>query len=373
MKGVVKHIVGTAFSAANWLVPKRDDQVVVTSFPDFDDNTRLLSDALAQMGYQVTVLTSDGNDPPVSHTHIVCPVHSVKGVLRYMTSRWVFYSHGLFGFAPRVSRQTVINLWHGMPIKAIGRFDGERNPNTRFDFLISENEFYQGILSQAFGVNTDKIIVSPAPRNGLLTVTSGIREQLKMSGRLVVWLPTFRTRKDGIRDTDGLQRDNVTQAEQIDFQALNTFLIEEEMTLLIKPHPAASQCAPVATSNIITISEEWLSDLDVTLYQLLGESDGLITDISSVYTDFKSVGGHVVIYMEDRTEYLASRPLSIPRYEDVITEPVCDNLDTFISELRKVPNRFEQLPKATTSARLTNALKLIEKLQIPSLTGSARR
>jgi CDP-glycerol glycerophosphotransferase len=372
MKGVLRHIVGAAFSTVNWLVPKRDDRVVLTSFPDFDDNTRLLGDALAQMGYRVTVLASHGNDPPESYTHGVFPVHSITGVLRYMTSRWVFCSHGLFAFAPQVPRQTVVNLWHGMPIKAIGRFDGDPNPNNRFDFLISENEFYRDILSQAFGVTDDKIIVSPAPRNGLLTMTSGIKARLKMTGRLVVWLPTFRARKDGSRNTDGIHGDNVAQTKKIDFQALNTFLIEEKLTLLIKPHPAAIDCTSINTSHITTISEEWLSELDVTLYQLLGESDGLVTDISSVYTDFKSVGGHVVIYMEDREEYLASRPLSVPRYEDVISEPVCDHLDAFTAQLRGVPDRCQHLSVATAHDRLRNSHKLIAALNIPPLDNSSK-
>jgi hypothetical protein len=50
MKGVVRDIAGAAFSTANWLIPKRDNEVVLTSYSDLVDNTRLLSVALAQMG-----------------------------------------------------------------------------------------------------------------------------------------------------------------------------------------------------------------------------------------------------------------------------------------------------------------------------------
>ncbi len=295
-------------------------------------------------------------------------MYSVSGVIWYLSSRWVFMTHTLFAFARKVPRQRSINVWHGMPIKAVGTFlHGHDGTSTRgdvpfldqFDLLVANDERYQKVLARAFALPEERVVVCDSPRNGYLVPNASIKRELAVSGRLGVWLPTFRTRNVDVSSADADQRPlaarNVTQTSTIDFEALNVVLRELDFSLLVKAHPSAVTEEPVQYSHLKTIDNEWLQARDLSLYRLLGGSDLLITDISSVYNDFKSCGGEVIVYMDDFEAYVKGRNLCFERFDDVVSNTVLGSQDQLCEALRRVRVRVDPEASSDLSERAVHA------------------
>ena len=86
---------------------------------------------------------------------------SVRGYLAYLTCFCTFHTHGAYTFSRWVHKRHVVSLWHGMPIKCIGKLDASA-PNGRpvFGTLhIATSTFFRYINSSAFDVPLDKVHV----------------------------------------------------------------------------------------------------------------------------------------------------------------------------------------------------------------------
>jgi CDP-glycerol glycerophosphotransferase len=73
------------------------------------------------------------------------------------------------------------------------------------------------------------------------------------------------------------------------------------------------------------IDGETLQRAHVTVYQLMGRSDGLITDYSSVWTDYLAVDRPIGFYCPDLEQYEAARGLNVDGYRDLIPGPLLDS------------------------------------------------
>lgn len=63
----------------------------------------------------------------------------------------------------------MVNLWHGMPIKAIGLLDGKSKEDICYsDYLIATSEFYRKIMADPFDMHLDQVLTVGLPRNDVL-------------------------------------------------------------------------------------------------------------------------------------------------------------------------------------------------------------
>lgn len=120
--------------------------------------------------------------------------------------------------------------------------------------------------------------------------TSTFVNSLKEYKKVYIYMPTWRN--------DG--RDFITQA-QIDWKQLNDIMRDKEELFILKLHPATK----MDVNEVAYYSNILLYPSGVDPYVLLPFIDCLITDYSSVYTDFLIMNKEIILFVFDYDEYMA--------------------------------------------------------------------
>ncbi len=212
-------------------------------------------------------------------------------------------------------RNYFVQLWHGSPIKYIG-MDSRKTRLRRwldsirfrlidgYDLMISPADCFDRIFKSAFGLQQNKIMRSGYPRNENLRLTEEkvmlIRNhfQCNPKTKLFVYLPTHRMEGKSQSPFVPLLEKFLEFGEEID---------EKDLKVVVKPHfYEKDSLTHLKDNNGISI----VYDLPFDLYELLGASDGLITDYSSVVFDYELLGRSMILFPFDYQEYSAAdRPL----------------------------------------------------------------
>lgn len=353
MKSILLHFGFALIWLGNQLAPKRR-QLLLSAFPDVEDQMvsilRWLRDhPAARLPVYLLVV---GNESEVRNRlrllvggsadeiHIVRKM-SLRGIWTYWRSRYVFFTHGLYGFLPVAGTQTVVNLWHGMPLKRVWKgLSGSHVPGCTF--LLSTSDKYSEIQAEASGFPVAKIPATGLPRNDLLfSETSATRRfsdaVAKGADRVLLFLPTYRKSTMGFVTGDGIETDSALAMSEDEVAVFSRMLAETCTRILVKPHPMSAHYGNNAKLNdwIWIISDNWLQQQGVTLYEALGRMDGLITDVSSVYVDFLSLQKPMFFYFPDLVEYRKTRTFQVEPVEDWLAGPLCTTVPELVRSLRE--------------------------------------
>ncbi len=320
------------------LLPARR-HAVVTGFPDDEGNS---VEVVRLLAGRLPVYWLVGDDPPsltwlLSETEAEASVQCLKkgswrALWKYMTARYVFFTHGLYGSPSPPRRKTFVNLWHG---------DGPKRRKgfavVRSTFVVSGTRLWAEQKVQSFGVGSDRVLLTGLPRIDQFARPAS-DDQLRALGiaadkPLVLWLPTYReTNYRGVRlrrmrhwvDADNLSTSpgvhDLIQPIAQDAEACG-------IALAVKPHPLDSDEFHGSGMNVLTTRA--LRTAQVTLYQLLGRAHGLITDYSSVWTDFMVLDRPIGFFCPDLERYVAGRGLNVEDYPSLIPGPLLKTRDDF--------------------------------------------
>lgn len=224
----------------------------------------------------------------------VLVVHSdIRGLYHQLTSKYVFVEqNGHKWVCEPTPRQKIVQLWHGTPIKRVGNLNNSR-PWYKYDdaysLVLATSNYAWQIMKACFDYNNSKRIICPYPRCD--AIDRGLTEEQKMvltgsaASRIILWLPTFRT---AYYEEHSCGREDFPILNESNAEVLNHFLIKNNCVLLIKYH-ALQRKIPLFSNQYTHIKFIQNSDLinqGITLYNLIGESDCLISDYSSVIFDY---------------------------------------------------------------------------------------
>ncbi|MBR0148515.1 MAG: CDP-glycerol glycerophosphotransferase family protein [Lachnospiraceae bacterium] len=217
-----------------------------------------------------------------------------------------------------------VNLWHGVGNKRINHdniHDKVRHPENAYekwctlprtlsdekptDHVLCTSKEMGKYFEKAFKLKPGHIINAGYPRcdvlsdvnHPMLKVLTPLEEKLvdelalfKRSDpavRIITYLPTFRaSEKDFMK--------------VMDMERFNEYLSQRDYLFVIKPHPKSvikEVLKDLHFERILTVPDE------VDVYTFLGWADMLVTDYSSVYTDYMLLDRPVVAFDYDRAEY----------------------------------------------------------------------
>jgi CDP-glycerol glycerophosphotransferase len=331
-------IASNIFRLCDHLVPK-DKRIVLVTIPDGDDQGVSLCLELKRAQWDGEIHWLVHQDPlPFREWQErrglagiaiqFSRLHSLRGIWAYFRARCVFYTHGaLFNYAPP-KRKTVVNLWHGMPIKKIWRgVPGSELPLSTF--LISTSDFFSDVLMKASGFGPERLLATGLPRNDfLMTVrprSADIVAQLRGNAdRLIFFLPTYRNSTRGFKTRDGTETNSTLGLNAADAQQLHDWLQRNRCKLIVKPHPMSINAGkPFADdAQWSMIDEQALFKAGLGLYELLAQADLLVTDVSSVYVDFLVTQRPQILYFPDMQRYEETRGLLLNPLKDYAPGPI---------------------------------------------------
>jgi len=316
---IVRTCLRMLYAVLRLLVPTDRRQIGFVSTPDIADNALALFEKIMQSPraheYRLVWLVADSlasehalhrefkeTDPGnVS----IMRKNSLIGLWSFVRCRYVFFTHGAYGFAHSGYHQTIVNLWHGMPFKNFLSV-GELQSDVPFmHYTIATSEYLADIVAENFHLPRERVLVTGLPRNEWLFVQERQYFAIKEGrAKLVVWLPTFRRsyfgeiRVDSIGDAPG--------ALSLEILArLDEMLEGAGVILVIKPHPMDIQNQKKWPSyrNIRIYADPEFREKGLNLYKLLACSDALVTDFSSCAIDYLLLNKPIGIFVPDIATY----------------------------------------------------------------------
>ncbi|EOP34971.1 MULTISPECIES: CDP-glycerol glycerophosphotransferase family protein [Bacillus cereus group] len=270
----------------------------------------------------------------------------MKNAMHLGTGSIVITSHG--PIKKMKKKQKFIELWHGIPLKKMGLLEYETTMNKKkidtLDGVISSSETYTTLLNACIGIN-NKYVITGFPRNDLLNLRGGEKRDIILkdfsvskNDKLIVFMPTFR--KGYIREESDLNREyNIFGLNDMDINQFNAYLVKNRITVIVKLHPKEEEYYKktlVDFSNIKLCTSEFLAKYNLDIYQILAETDLLITDYSSVYFDYLLVDKPILFLNTDLAQYRNNRGFLLNPFEFWTPGPKVNMYDHFICELDKL-------------------------------------
>ena len=233
-----------------------------------------------------------------------------------------------------------IQLWHGATIKTLGIM-AERNGKQKFslpwkdvDYIMSYSETYTSFLNSQMLSAPWKYKITGGPRNDFLFHSDGLSNLRKVLGssikgkRIIFHLPTYR----GVGDTElgSANNSNIFGYSEFEASEFDSFLEDNNCKLIFKPHPHEDEMAHNFISqnnlnNVLILRDRDLSSNNFDLYELLNASEILITDYSSVFTDFLLLDRPMIFASSDLDSYRQGRGFVIESFEDWVPGPKAFN------------------------------------------------
>jgi CDP-glycerol glycerophosphotransferase (TagB/SpsB family) len=315
---------------------------VLRGYPDYDDNCLAIYDRLADYPCtKVIWVVSDLSAPrpfTVRPGTLFVQRGSLADFFYAAFAKYLFITHGHF-ITKTPANQVCTNLWHGIPYKVIGKLDGKSGRED--SHVVSTSELTREVFARVFGVGMDKVMVTGQARTDRMFVD---REQMRirlglgqgLETKVFLWLPTYRKTTVGGNRLDGRDSGNVFNCAGFPVAAFDAYLKANNAICLVKPHPMAPPVAEAGTDNLLYIDDNWLRQKGLTLYQLAGFADCLVSDISSIVVDFLLVNRPVVLLFEDIAEYRDSRGFVFSPIEQWLPARVNTDYAGFIDDLSAV-------------------------------------
>jgi len=221
---------------------------------------------------------------------------------------------------------------HGMPVKRIGWMNNEGPLVAVTKYAVATSPLWARVVHDTIRPRA-RTLVTGIPRNDrLLRGRKGSRALLGVpaegSGRLIVWLPTFRGQWEEATHTLGVGADSLRRIDDV--------LERENAFVVVKPHPMASHDDLPELRRFRLITDAWLEVQGFGLYELLGEADSLITDVSSVYVDYLLLDRPVVHHFPDILEYERSRGFSVSPIADYLAGPLTTDSEELLAALSDI-------------------------------------
>lgn len=364
-----KKIIFMLISILNKIFKKRKI-IVFTSFPDISDNSFAVFDYLIKKGkdkeYLMVWLIDYYNkiDKIKKNIYEIYGNINVKfikrksfiGVYYYILSKYIFCTHGIFNGVELSREQVKVNLWHAMPTKRIALLDNKKKKDiATSNYMIATSDIFVNLLAKAFGMDEKNILKIGQPRNDLIFRGDNSLKKIGIDkckyNKIFLWMPTYRVSVIGDIRTDGrIKGHGLPLLTKEEIVKLNNLLYKEKYLFIIKLHPMDKFTAKYFKnlSNIIFIDNNKLIDSNVQLYSLIGESDVLLTDYSSVYIDYLILNRPIGFVIDDFEEYKNSRGFVFDNFEEWIPGDkitTFKDLKNFILNIKNGTDKYREIRK----------------------------
>jgi len=263
--------------------------------------------------------------------------YSVKGIYFALRAKYVVFcvayeDVSMFSYLFS-AHSTLINLWHGTPLKRLTIKRTRLQTITRrflisligreCDYVGSTTPLVSDKLTNYFDIPKDHFLETGYPRNDALFVHHDIDEGLssRIKGKkAILYMPTFREYSTNGKEVD------LFGDYGFDSDRLDAVLKENNAVFLVKLHfrdmNRFNKVKGHVTSRIILLTDD---EIDGDIYTFLPRTDLLITDYSSVYFDYLLLNRPIIFSSFDIEHYEQSDRGFYFNYEDVTPGPKASN------------------------------------------------
>lgn len=334
-------IIRRAVWLLDTLVPAGGSTVLRT-FPSVEDSGRALWEAMSDAERRSFVWLVD--DPaavpasaPAGPRYV--KVASAAGWWAYLRASRVLHTHGVYSLIKPAAGKLAVNIWHGMRIKHLG--SGGPAWEWQTDATLVTSPVHAPNLAAVWNLEDEQLWVTGLPRNDVLVRAAaqprpeGLR-RVAADRPLAVWLPTYRTSAVGRDQVDGADAGNVFQFAGAEPTHVDQLAADLGVHVIVKPHPMAPRPDVTNLEHVSVWTDADVAGAGMSLYELLGHADVLVTDYSSVWVDYLLADRPIIFAVSDLAQYRANRGYYFEPLEDYLPGSIVTDLQEFTEVLREV-------------------------------------
>lgn len=247
------------------------------------------------------------------HEHI-----AAKTIRALSTCQWYIYDHCDVLQGKKKKGQISIFLNHGVGFKAASN----NNPISYADETYTTSELFYYPASACWGCAIDKVYDFGFPRLDYFFKPNNKNQDMLIKDlhlnnykAVFLWMPTFRLseNKDLSEEYFISETGLPILYHENDMDEFNEELKKDNSLCVFKVHhlQAKSNVFKRKYTNIIIFNDELLKKSNVQLYEFIKLTTCLITDYSSVSTDYMLLNHPIIYTMDDYEKYRKSRGFSI--------------------------------------------------------------
>ena len=323
----------------------------------YSGNIRVLCEAMAADGrYRVQLWCEAPMSAPVRRTLKQLGIRRLtwgwpRDLWSLVSSGIVVVDHSIrdaYIVRARADR-TIINVWHGVPIKRIELDIPGLAPVYKrlmedtarlYDALIANSADDQRAIARAFGIDPARVGVTGLPRLDMLTGHHPLagdlardRDELRqrLGGRaLVLYAPTFRERGPS----------PLAQLTANEWAALDAAVRAHGAVLGVRPHPYDRTLLPRGLGGVISVSAEHYPETNL----VLRDTQVLVTDFSSIWVDYLVLDRPILGFAKDRIQYTRRERGFTYDLDEVFPTRFAETVDALIESLREVLDSGSSAP-----------------------------
>jgi CDP-glycerol glycerophosphotransferase (TagB/SpsB family) len=315
-----KYIGSLALAAIDLATPKINNQycIYVTRRTSWDANSQCIYALLSkQPSVNCKIIYSCNESKRGLPKKKSRKVTELKGLAYLLTSKVIFIDHAILP-GIRKRNRTIVNLWHGIPIKSIRYFNRQdfnsnylRNQSKQTSLLICSSKIDRLAMSASFQLTPDKVPITGLPRNDLLVNPFLLDDQLSFlknernklkeqigNRTLILYAPTYRGKSED---------KNTTHQFTDEFQSeLTALLVDYNAVFATRSHKFSTEISfsnSELQAHHINASQDVLCNTSI----LLSFTDILITDFSSIWVDFLLTQRPILGFFPDKDTYIKDR------------------------------------------------------------------
>jgi CDP-glycerol glycerophosphotransferase len=354
-KGILRGLLYFGLRTLNTLIPKKENQILFASIPDYSDNAKALYEYVVASGkhqqYDIIWLV---NDPEILKVltqkgvkvYFEKSIHGFYGILR---SKYIIGTHNNY-CGIKSKNQYLINLWHGVPLKAMGYVDNLesedaletfRKGGEADDILTVTSSIVRNAMVASFLIDPRKVVITGQPRNDYLfrdyqeqKLSKLLDLDISKYNKLLLYMPTFRMGRGRVEGA----------TKHLDFLRsgyFNEFLKNNNLLFVLKLHPfeekywLSQDIFKELNGNIVILKTGHLTGQLISIYEVLKDFDILITDYSSIYFDFLLLNKPIIFLPLDFEQYTQTRGFSLEPYDFWAPGPKTTTIEELIDEIQK--------------------------------------
>ena len=244
-------------------------------------------------------------------------IHSREYYRVMATAGYIINDASIGNFFIKKEGQRYLNVWHGTPLKNMGRkvlHEPHATGNVQKNFIVADYLLYPSDYMMEHmiedymiaNLSAAEILMGGYPRNGIffdeekrlevgreLTALHTVSGKSGLGSRIYAYMPTWRPSLMG----EHLQK----RLEELDEE------MNEGEIMFVNVHPLAEETVDLTRFKRLRPFPD-----DRETYEVLNAADGLLTDYSSVFYDFANTGRPIVLLTDDEEEYFETRGLYEP-------------------------------------------------------------
>lgn len=250
--------------------------------------------------------------------------------------------------------QVNLALWHGIPLKRMGtmanntqRRDNQRNEklwHKTADLVTSSSELYESLMSACMGIEGPRYVQLGFPRIDSLLKSPYQKDQLLADffscqdpeAQVGIYVPTFRYELDDPEVMERIKEGNFFAFSDFDLAALDQALAARKQYLLVKLHPWEMKLFSdfhLEAKHVAFLNNSDLLAKKLDLYEILGATDFLMTDFSSIYFDYLHLDKPLIFITNYLAQYEKTRGFLLGPYEKIVPGPCVASQADLVKQL----------------------------------------